>query len=88
MIDTDNVTRDAILNLLSNEELASVHTPDTATCLNVGDEFLDLEHVELGVRRASGTAAPAGYVLPRSAVSDNTWLLVVSTLDSLPSETA
>jgi hypothetical protein len=84
MIDTENVTRDAILNLLSNEEVASVSTPGTATCLSAGDEFLDLEHVELGVRRASGAAAPDGYVLPRSSVCDKTWLLVVSVLDTPP----
>jgi hypothetical protein len=79
--DTDIATRDAILDLLSDTEVASVTTSSTARDLHAGDEFIDLEHVELGVRRASGVAPPPGYVLPRCAVSDATWHLVVSRLE-------
>jgi hypothetical protein len=79
--DTDIATRDAILDLLSDTEVASVTTSSTTRDLHPGEEFIDLEHVELGVRRASGVAPPPGYVLPRCAVSDSTWHLVVSRLD-------
>ena len=84
--DADIATRDAILDLLSDTEVASVTTSTTTCDLHAGDEFIDLEHVELGVRRASGVASPPGYVLPRCAVSDETWHLVVSRLDALASE--
>jgi hypothetical protein len=77
----DVATRDAILDALSEMEVASITTASTISGLHAGDEFIDLEHVELGVRRASGVAPPPGYVLPRCAVSDATWRLVVSMLD-------
>ncbi len=76
----EHITRDAILDLLSNEEVASVATAETAHRLNAGDEYLDLEHVELGVRQASGVAPPAAYLLPRNAVSDETWREILSRL--------
>jgi hypothetical protein len=84
--DADIATRDAILDLLSDTEVASVTTSSTTRDLHAGDEFIDLEHVELGVRRASGVAPPPGYVLPRCAVSDETWHLVISQLDVFASD--
>jgi hypothetical protein len=80
MVDPAFVMRDAILALLSNEEVADVATDASAQKLRPGDEYLDLEHVELGVRQASGLATPSGYVLARSAVSDVTWRRIVTTL--------
>ena len=80
MIDPAHVTRDAILELLSNEEVADVATDTSARSLRAGDEYLDLEHVELGIRQASGLATPEGYVLTRTAVSDLTWRRIVTTL--------
>jgi hypothetical protein len=84
MLDPSHVMRDAILDLLSNEEVADVATDVSAQSLRAGDEYLDLEHVELGVRRASGLAIPAGYVLSRTAVSDLTWRRIVTTLVPRP----
>lgn len=80
MIDPSTVMRDAVLDLLSNEEVADVATDASARSLRAGDEYLDLEHVELGVRQASGLAIPRGYVLPRTAVSDVTWRRIVARL--------
>jgi hypothetical protein len=80
MLDPSFVMRDAILDLLSNEEVADVATDASAQKLRPGDEYLDLEHVELGVRQASGLATPPGYVLARTAVSDVTWRRIVTTL--------
>lgn len=80
MIGPPEVMRDAILDLLSNEEVADVATDASARKLRAGDEYVDLEHVELGVRQASGLGTPAGYVLARTAVSDLTWRRIVTTL--------
>jgi hypothetical protein len=80
MLEPSQVMRDAILDLLSNEEVADVATDASARKLRAGDEYLDLEHVELGVRRASGLATPPGYVLTRTAVSDVTWRRIITRL--------
>jgi hypothetical protein len=73
-------TRDSILKLLSDEEVARVSTAETATRLSDGDEYLDLEHLDQGVRRAGGTVAPMGRVLPRNAVHTNTWSKILTQL--------
>ena len=79
------VVRDAILKLLSNDEVAKVSTAETATRLADGDEYLDLEHLDLGVQRAGGAAAtPMGRVLPRSAVHPDTWSAIVTRLNAPP----
>jgi hypothetical protein len=80
VIETAAATRAAILDLLSAEEVAHVTTAHTAHWLNADEEFLDLEHVDRGIRRASCVTAPACYVLPRTAVSDETWRQIVSRL--------
>lgn len=86
MVDPAQLMRDAILDLLSNEEVADVATDASARKLRAGDEYVDLEHVELGVRQASGLATPPGYVLARTAVSDVTWRRIVTTLIPRASE--
>ena len=66
------LNRDAILQLLSDAEVASVSTAETAHRLLDGEEYLDLEHLDGGVQRATpGTAM--GRVLPRKAVQEETW---------------
>jgi len=80
MVDPPQIMRDAILDLLSNEEVADVATDASARKLRPGDEYVDLEHVELGVRQASGLATSPGYVLARTAVSDVTWRRIITTL--------
>jgi hypothetical protein len=76
--------RDAILGLLSNEEVAGVEANANARWLQAGDEYVDLEHVELGVREASGLSIPRGFVLARAAVNDLTWRRIVTTLVPRP----
>ena len=72
-------SREAILKLLSDEEVARVSTRETASQLVEGDEYLDLSHPELGVHRVQATTrAPMGDVLPRSAVREETWKKVVA----------
>jgi hypothetical protein len=85
---TDNrseyVARDGILKLLSDEEVARVSSAETATRLAEGDEYFDLEHLELGVRVAVEGAAPMRRVLPRKAVQEATWTKILSQLKASP----
>ena len=70
---TTYVTRDDLLKLLSDDELASVSMAETTALLAEGEEFLDLEHLDKGVLRAQGKTAPTGRVLPKKAVHQATW---------------
>ena len=77
----EQVARDTVLKLLSDEETARVSTAETASRLTEGAEYVDLEHLERGVQRAkSASAVTMGHVLPRSAVSDETWSKIVAQL--------
>lgn len=71
------LTRAGILKLLSDEEAASVSLAETAARLGDGDEYVDLKHLEQGVRRAQGPTTPMGRVLPRKAVRSETWTKIV-----------
>lgn len=75
---TEYVTRDSVLKLLSDDEVARVSTAETAARLSEGDEYLDLEHLDLGVQRAGATATPMARVLPRKAVHANTWSRILT----------
>ena len=80
---TEYVTRDTILKLLSDEEIARVSTAETAIHLADGDEYVDLEEPDQGVRRALGKAtAPMGHLIPRKAVHQHTWRQIVSLLSA------
>ena len=75
---TEYATRDRILQLLSDDEVSSVSTAETAARLSDGDEYLDLEQLDQGVQRAHGTTTPMGRVLPRKAVHANTWSKILT----------
>ncbi len=77
----DNVARDAILKLLSDDELAKVSNAESAYQLADGDEYIDLRNLSQGVQ-ISGSASPLtmGHVLPRRAVRDETWNRIVAQL--------
>jgi hypothetical protein len=74
--------RDRILELLSDEEVASVSTAESQVRLSDGDEYLDLEQLDQGVRRAHGQTTPMGRVLPRKAVRAATWTKILTQLGS------
>ena len=75
------VTRDTILKLLSNEEIAKVSTAEASSGLAKGGEYLDLEHLDQGVQRAKAAIkVTMGQVLPRSAVCDETWSKILAHL--------
>jgi hypothetical protein len=75
------VTRDHILKILSDEELARVGLTQTAAELVLGDEFIDLTQLGMGVQRA-GESHPMQDVLSRKAVHEHTWRKVVTNLDA------
>jgi hypothetical protein len=78
----ERITREAILKLLSDEETAKVSAAEATPGLAEGEEYLDLEHLDLGVRRAEAatTKITMGHVLPRSAVSPQTWSKILAQL--------
>ena len=76
------LTREKVLKLLSDDEVAKVSTAETVGSLPIGDEYLDLERLDLGVRRALAASAkdntPSGRVLPKKAVHAATWAKLVA----------
>jgi hypothetical protein len=71
---TDHVTRENILRLLSDHEVASVSRLEATGRLLDGEEYLDLQRLGRGVRNDFGASTTAmGHVLPRRAVQPATW---------------
>ncbi len=72
------LTRDAILKLLTDAEVAKVSRAEDAPRLVEGDEYVDLEDLGSGVRLVqAGSRVKPSHALPRSAVSDATWTKIV-----------
>ncbi len=70
------VTRDTILKLLTDEENAKVSTLEDNR--EITGEFIDLEKLEKGIQSDSGGSTD--NVLPKSAVSPETWSKIVAML--------
>jgi len=67
-------SRDTVLKLLSDDETARVSMAETKMALPEGTEYLDLEQLDKGIQRASSAAAvPMDNIIPRTAVSSQTW---------------
>lgn len=79
---SEYTARERILGLLSDEEVARVSTAETQLRLADGDEYLDLERIEEGVRQVHGPTTATGRLLPRSAVRDATWSKILGQLGS------
>jgi hypothetical protein len=73
------VSRDEILKLLSDAELARVSTADAGAPLKAGDEYLDLEHLDRGVQSASTNTVTARS-LPRKVIQEATWKRILARL--------
>jgi len=71
------VTRQAVLALLSDAEVAKVSRAEGEPRLVEGDEYVDLEDLSSGVRQVHATSPRPRNTLPRSAVSDATWGKIV-----------
>jgi hypothetical protein len=79
---TEFVFRHSILGILSDDEVASVRTPETAMRLSDGEEYLDLEQLDRGVCLAKGVTGPTACVLSRTAVREATWSKVLKQLEA------
>jgi hypothetical protein len=67
-------TRDSVLRLLSDDEVARLSDVETMPSLALGDAYLDLERLELGVQTVHAMSRlGAGQALPRSGVGAETW---------------
>jgi hypothetical protein len=71
------LTREAVLALLSDTEVAKVSRAEGEPRLVEGDEYVDLGDLSAGVRQVHSKSAPPTSALPRSAVSDATWAKIV-----------
>lgn len=69
--------------LLSDDEVACVCTAETAVRLREGEEYLDLDALDEGVRSALGTSPNMSRLLLRRAVSKETWGKILEKLAAL-----
>jgi hypothetical protein len=70
------ITRESILNLLTDAEVARVSSAEGTTRLVEGDYYVDLEDPGSGIRQAHAGVASRN-ALPQSAVSDATWTKII-----------
>ncbi len=70
---TKYLTREEVLSMLTEPEVACVSNVEDGASLPHGEEYLDLQKLEHGVQRANGILVPTASVLPRSALSSGTW---------------
>ena len=74
------ITRERVLKLLTDDEVAKVSLSETQHHLENGDEYLDLEQLNLGVLSSGGNMTPMGHVLAKKAVHANTWARILAQL--------
>jgi hypothetical protein len=82
---SEYLTRDRVLKLLSDQEVGSVATAETADRLDDGEEYLDLDRLHDGVQMAGSAAVPMGRVLPKKAIHASTWDKLLDQLATKPS---
>jgi hypothetical protein len=78
------ITRETIVQLLSEDDVVDASVARVAPRLSAGDEYLDLEHLEDGVRRSSGMTAAMDHLLPKKAVRGETWARILAHLPAVP----
>ena len=75
------VTREQMLLLLSEDEVARVSTRESSRRLADGDQYIDLERLDEGVRLVQADSKLVqSRVIPRSAVGESTWDKLVERL--------
>lgn len=82
------ITRDGILSLLSDAEIAKVSTVESAAALVIGDEYVDLVHLEQGIRRATMSPINMHNLVARKAVHEDTWGKIVALMKHSPAAAA
>lgn len=80
------VTRNNVMNLLDDDEVAAISAAETTRCLSDGDQYIDLEHLDQGVQEAIGMTTSMRRVLPKHAVPEDTWKKILAQLQATPRE--
>ncbi|HYJ09602.1 MAG TPA: hypothetical protein VEX18_11350, partial [Polyangiaceae bacterium] len=78
------VTREHVLKLIADGELADLSQGSAGERIGNGDEFLDLEQLGRGVQRGQAGIAPTGQVLARKSVHEDTWRRILRQLSAAP----
>lgn len=73
-------TREKILRLLSDGEVASASTAEATAAPLDGEEFLDLEDLGRGVRVAQRPFPTMSHLLLRRSVHKDTWKKILENL--------
>jgi hypothetical protein len=76
---SDYVTREELLKLLSDDEVARVSSAETVA-LERGDQYIELDRLNHGVRKARRNAPTMTGVLPRKSVQEATWTKILARL--------
>ena len=69
---------EAILELLTDDEVSKVSTAETGTRLEPDEEYVSLDRPEQGVLRSDGAALAMGSLVPRRVVQPETWSNIIS----------
>jgi hypothetical protein len=77
---TKHVTRENIQMLLSDDEVARVSTAEATARPLEGEEYLDLEDLDQGVRSALATNPPMNRLVLRRSVHEETWRKILDEL--------
>jgi hypothetical protein len=70
------------MKLLADSELVDFSQSEPGDPLRNGDEFLDLDQLAQGVQRARTGVVPAGQVLARKAIHEDTWRRILRQLSA------
>jgi hypothetical protein len=75
------ITRQEILDMLSDEEVTKVAIEEEPSHFFEGDEYIDLENLEKGVQKFSAALKKnSNNILAHGAVSDETWGKIIEKL--------
>lgn len=77
---TNHESRERILGLLSDADIARASTAETTAAPLEGEEFLDLENLRRGVRVAEGATPSMKHLLLRRSVHPSTWTKILEQL--------
>jgi hypothetical protein len=77
-------TKASMMKLLTDDEVARVSNAESQPKLTDGDEYLDLVHLDKGVRRANRGAIEMTHIVPKKAVTPETWTKMIAHLPARP----
>lgn len=87
--ESDTLVREAILDLLSDEEVGLVAMWEAGGPLESGSEYVDLARLRSGIRTAdASTSVATGDMLPRCAVDDLTWKRILAKVERVVERTS